>query len=236
MNPETGLFYDLHVHSALSPCADNDMTPAAIAGFLALSGAEVIAVTDHNSAKNLPAVKKACDHYGIRLIPGIEANTSEEIHLLCYFPEIGAALDMGERIYETLPDISADRSIWGEQLIIDENDRVTGRVEKLLTLASGFSIYELKAMTEKLGGTAVPAHADKDSYSLISVMGFLPEDLDFKTVELTRPCGYEEYQKTGVLPGGLNIITNSDAHALTTLTREPLPALGYDHPLTRLIL
>ncbi len=118
-----GLCYDLHLHSALSPCADNDMTPARIAGFLKLSGADVISICDHNSARNLPAAKKACDFYGVKLLPGIETNTAEEIHMLCYFPTVEAALDMGEEIYRTLPDIPVDKEIWGEQLIFDEEPR-----------------------------------------------------------------------------------------------------------------
>ena len=229
------MFYDLHLHSSLSPCADNDMTPANIAGFMALSGADIIAVTDHNSALNLPAVKKACDHYGIKLLPGIEANTSEEIHILCYLPSVEAALELGEMIYNTLPDIRAEKSIWGEQLIVDTDDKVTGTVDKLLTLASGFSVYDLKTITEKLGGMVVPAHVDRDSYSLVSVMGFLPDDLRFEALEFTDPRKYTEFKNNGIVPDGARTLTSSDAHTLEQLTRGQLAAIENDHPLMRLI-
>ncbi len=230
------MFYDLHIHSALSPCANKDMTPSNIAGFLTLSGAEVISVADHNSARNLPAVKKICDHYGIRLLPAIEANTAEEIHLLCYFRTVEDALAMGEEIYKTIPDFPVDTSIWGEQLVMDEEDHVVETVPRLLTLASGYDIYEMKKMVDQLGGIAVPAHVDKDSYSLLAVMGFLPEDLPFEAIELAKPHKYfEEYQKDGKLPEGLFTLTSSDAHALEQLVREPLPKLEENHPLRRLI-
>ena len=86
--------YDLHIHSCLSPCADREMTPATIAGLCALNEADVIAIADHNSARNLPAAEICCKAYGVKLLPALEANTAEEIHLLCYFPTVAAALAM----------------------------------------------------------------------------------------------------------------------------------------------
>ncbi|MEF9866230.1 MAG: PHP domain-containing protein, partial [Oscillospiraceae bacterium] len=102
------MLYDLHLHTCLSPCANEDMTPSTVAGMAKLAGADLIAVTDHNSALNLPAAQKACDAYGLRLLPGIEVNTAEEIHLLCYFPSVKAALCMSDIIYSSLPDFEYD--------------------------------------------------------------------------------------------------------------------------------
>ena len=89
------MLYDLHMHSCLSPCAEDDMTPANIAGLAKLAGAELIAVTDHNAADNLPAVQCCCNAYGLRLLPGVEVNTAEEIHVLCYFKTVDTALEFG---------------------------------------------------------------------------------------------------------------------------------------------
>ena len=110
--------YDLHLHTCLSPCADKDMTPATVAGLAKLAGADLIAVTDHNSALNLPAARAACDFYGLRLLPGIEVNTAEEIHLLCYFKTVEAALEYGEALYGALPAFPYDPAVWGEQLVL----------------------------------------------------------------------------------------------------------------------
>lgn len=101
--------YDLHIHSCLSPCADREMTPATIAGLCALNGADVIAIADHNSALNLPAAEKCCKAYGVKLLPALEANTAEEIHLLCYFPTVQAALAMAT------PFMKACRNLTGTQ-------------------------------------------------------------------------------------------------------------------------
>ena len=219
--------YDLHIHSCLSPCAEDEMTPSAIAGFAKLNGIGLIAVTDHNSAQNLPAAQAACAAYGVRLLPGIEVNTEEEIHLLCYFPTVAAALQMSDAIYQSLPELPYDRSIWGNQLVMDENDVVTAEVDKLLTLACGLDLYAATALCRDLGGVAVPAHVDRDSYSLLSVLGFAPEDLPFPAFELHRP----EHALAGLLaagrmPEGREILTSSDAHRLLDISEHPRVLAG----------
>ena len=107
---------DLHIHTCLSPCADDSLTPAIAAGMAKLAGADVMAVTDHNSARNLPAAQAACRAYGLRLLPGSEVNTAEEIHLLCYFPGVEAAMQFGALLYQALPALPYDEKIWGRQL------------------------------------------------------------------------------------------------------------------------
>ena len=148
--------YDLHIHSALSPCADRDMTPANIAGMAKLAGAELIAVADHNSALNLPAVQAACDAYGLGLLPAIEANTAEEVHLLCYLPTVEAALELGEIFYAHLPAYGYDPAIWGEQWVMDTDDNILRRVDKLLTGALTLDIGQVKALCEGLGALRCP--------------------------------------------------------------------------------
>lgn len=226
--------YDLHIHSCLSPCADDDMTPAAAVGMARLAGAELVAVTDHNSALNLPAAERAAEAYGVRLLPGLEMTTEEELHLLCYFPSVEAALEMGRRIYEALPELPYDPEIWGRQIVMDHGDRELYTVEKLLTAAAGINIYEAKALCERLGGIAVPAHADKDSFSLLSVLGFCPEDLDFKLCELVRPEGYQALADKGFLPAGMEILRSSDAHSLPVVG-ECLGRLRGDSLLLKLL-
>lgn len=210
------------------------MTPATVVGLAKLAGAQVVAVTDHNSALNLPAAQEAAFAYGVKLIPGIEVNTQDEIHLLCYFPTVEKALEMGERIYASLPGYPYDPSIWGKQTVMDENDRELYAVEKLLTGAAAIDIYGAKSMCESLGGVAIPAHADKDSYSLLSVMGFCPEDLDFQAYELASPEKYAELSKRGLLMPGKEILCSSDAHNLDAIGRR-LHVLSENSALMKLI-
>ncbi len=231
----SGPAYDLHIHSCLSPCAGEDMTPANIAGFAKLAGLELIAVTDHNAAGNLPAVQRACRAYGLGFLPGIEVTSAEEIHLLCYFPRTEAALEMGERLYESLPPHPYDPAIWGRQLQMDEDDNILSQPEKLLPAATGLDIYEVKALCEKLGGLCVPAHVDKDTTSLLSVLGFAPEDIDFSAFEVKRPeHSLAGLLQSGRLPGGREILSSSDAHSLEDISEYPR-RLAEDSVLLKLL-
>jgi PHP family Zn ribbon phosphoesterase len=213
--------YDFHIHSCLSPCAEDDMTPANIAGFAKLAKIDAIAIADHNSALNLPAAKIACDAYGVKFIPAIEMNTEEEIHLLLYFNTVENALKMGEIIYTKLPEIKYDTNIWGRQLCVNENDEIINEPKKLLTTAAEINIYDAKKICESLGGIAVPAHVDKDSYSLLSVLGFAPDDLPFCAYEVKRPeHNLEKLINTHRLPKGKEILTSSDAHSLEAISEH----------------
>ena len=100
------LFCDTHIHSCLSPCGDNDMTPANICGMAAVKGLQLIAVTDHNAAGNLPTAQKCAEAYGLLLIPGIEITTAEEVHMLGYFPDVPTAVEFGDFLREHLPVFS----------------------------------------------------------------------------------------------------------------------------------
>lgn len=227
--------YDLHIHSALSPCADNDMTPANIAGFAKLNGIELIAVTDHNAADNLPAVQKCCEAYGLRLLPGLEVTTAEEIHVLTYFATVAQALEMGKLLYSQLPDFAYDTGIWGTQLVMDEDDNIIAEKQKLLTSATAMDIYEVKATCEGLGGIAVPAHIDKQTTSLLSVLGCAPVDLPFAAYEVRRPeHTLQPIVESGRLPQGQQIITSSDAHQLLDIAQHPRQ-LAQNNVLWRLI-
>ncbi len=228
------LRYDLHIHSCLSPCAEDDMTPANLAGFAKLAGADLIAVTDHNSARNLPAVQTVCAAYGLRLLPGIEVNTAEEIHLLCYFPTVADALAYGEALYAALPAFPYDEQIWGRQLVMDENDEVTGTVEKLLTGAVSWSLAEAKRRCEAVGGVAVPAHIDADSYSVLSVLGLFPDDLGFAAVEVHLPQKLPGLIGRGFVPSGLEVLHSSDAHQLADVAADPWQ-LAEDSVLQKLL-
>lgn len=203
------LYYDLHIHSALSPCGDNDMTPNNILNMAKLKGLDVIAVSDHNSAKNVRAVVNASDGE-ILVIPAIEVTTAEEVHALCLFENVEEAEDMDNLLYDNLPDIKNRVEIFGNQFIMDENDLIKGSVDKLLISATALSIYALNDEVKKRGGIMIPAHIDKSSYSILSNLGFMPPDLDVGTVEITsrnRIFMEEEYKN-------YNILTNSDAHYL----------------------
>lgn len=225
---------DLHIHTCLSPCAEDDLTPATAAGLAKLAGADLIAVTDHNSALSLPAAKAACDAYGLQLLPGVEANTREEIHLLCYFPDVETALDFSERLYRALPAFPYDPAIWGRQLVMDENDQVLDQVPKLLTGALDLSLAQTAALCRSLGGIPVPAHADADSYSLFSVLGGWPMDTDFDLLEVRDPEHTAKLVRCGFFPAEKPMFFSSDAHRMEDVACR-LCEMDEDFPLVRLL-
>ena len=206
--------YDLHIHSCLSPCADNDMTPATIIGMAKLAGVDVVAIADHNTARNLPFAAIACREYGVKLIPAIEVTTQEEVHILCYFDTVENALLAGEELYASLPDIKCDTVIYGDQIICDEHDNNVGTLSKLLITATGFDVYDTFNLAKKYNGIAVPAHIDKNSYSVLSVLGFMPDDINFTAVEVKDVTNLETFIKRGQLEDIYEVISSSDAHTL----------------------
>ena len=212
---------DLHLHSCLSPCGDDQMTPANIAGFAKLAGLDLIALTDHNAAENLPAIQRACDAYGLRLLPGIEMNTAEEIHLLCYLPTVDAALSLSAEIRHRLPLVPCEEKVFGTQVVMDEEDRELERVQPLLVSGCGMGLEEAAARCRALGGIPVPAHIDRESYSVLSVLGIMPEQPVFEAVELRDPQKMEGLIAAGRIAPGYEVLTGSDAHCLEEIAVRP---------------
>lgn len=208
------MIYDLHIHSALSPCGDNDMTVNNIVNMALLKGLEVIALTDHNSSKNCPAVMKAAAAAGLTVIPGMEINTSEEIHAVCLFPSLEKAMAFDDYVYRTLPPVPNRPEIFGDQLILNEEDEVIGREEKLLITASGVSFSELPDLMTEFDGIFFPAHVDRSANSLLAILGSVPEDTPFPFYEVYHVGLYDELIKKHPLLAPLPWLHDSDAHYL----------------------
>jgi len=204
--------YDLHLHSCLSPCGDQAMTPAMIAGIAAVSGLDVIALTDHNSSKNCEAFLKACDHYGILGIAGMELNTIEEVHVVCLFEHVKDALLFDEYVSSKLIKIRNDPMIFGKQLLCDEFDNVIGEEQNLLINATAISFDNLFELMQRYHGVMIPAHIDKNANSVLSNLGFLPEDSQFRCLELRHKENYDQLASIHSYMKECLVITNSDAH------------------------
>jgi len=214
---------DLHIHSALSPCADRDMTPNNIVNMARIKGLDIISLTDHNSGANLEATFKCAQKNGLVFIPGIEVETSEEVHLVCLFPDIESALKMHGYVSDALPPIKNRKDIFGEQLIFDEEDRITGEEEQMLITATSLAINDVSCLVKRLGGAVIPAHVDRTSYSIISNLGFIPEELGIRYLEISRDC--DKYEFRGARPelDSYRLIKSSDAHYLgDILERESM--------------
>lgn len=177
--------YDLHLHSCLSPCADDDMTPANMAGMAMLNGLQLAALTDHNSCKNCPAFFTACRAHGIVPVAGMELNTAEEIHLICLFPTLESAMAFDAEVEKHLMPVKNRPAIFGNQLLMDAEDTVIGTVDTLLITASALSLSDAAALCSRYGGASYPAHIDRTSNGILAVLGALPETPHFPALELS---------------------------------------------------
>lgn len=206
---------DLHVHSCLSPCGSEEMDPFDLVGMAKVSGIDLMALTDHNSARNCPAAARAAKEYGIGFIPGMEVNTSEEIHCVCLFPTLEKAMAFDEFLYAHIPMIKNRPEIFGEQIIVEpDGSRLTE--PKLLLTGCDISIMELPDIAAEYGGLCWPAHVDRDAGGIFAMLGTWPEELKVPAAEIskTAPEG---------LPEGLKLIQASDAHDLQTLAGGGFP-------------
>jgi len=211
--------YDLHVHSCLSPCADNDNTPNNLAGMAVLNNIQIMALTDHNSCRNCPAFFTAAKRYGIVPIPGMELTTSEDIHVICLFPELEDALRFNDEVDSLRIRYPNDKEIFGDQLILDGEDEVIGEEPDFLTNATNISYDEVPGIVEKYGGVCYPAHIDREANGVVAILGTLPEEPDFPAVELHFSKNIEAYTKDFHLVDKL-VLVSSDAHYLTDLRED----------------
>lgn len=169
-------YYDLHIHSCLSPCGDDDMTPNNIAGMAALNGLNIVALTDHNTAKNCPAFYEAAKRNGIIPVAGMELTTSEDIHMVCLFENIDDALRFDEFVNSHRILIPNRVDIFGEQMIMNGMDEVIGVEEFLLSNATDISVDYAAQYVKEYNGICYPAHVDREANGIISTLGIFPDD------------------------------------------------------------
>ena len=205
-------YYDLHLHSCLSPCGSEDMSPANLAAMCALAGLDIVALTDHNTCGNCAAFCRAAAERGLLALPGMELCTREEIHVVCLFPTLDQASAFDRQIGRRLPSMPNRPELFGRQLLMDEGDTVLGEETKFLGGAADIALEEVPGLAASCGGIAFPAHIDRPSFSLLGVLGLWAPELGFPLAEVSRHCPPE-------LPGrpdlaGVRLITSSDAHDL----------------------
>ncbi|ACM60394.1 hypothetical protein B0S90_1587 [Caldicellulosiruptor bescii] len=210
------LYYDLHIHSLLSPCADNDMTPHNIINMAKLKGLDVISVTDHNSTLNLENFLEVASLLDILFIPGIEIETEEEIHVLLYFKhkDVSIIREFQGIIDKHLPFVKLREDIYGNQYIVDTQDNIIGSYEKLLLQPLTLNLKQVYEVSKFYNMVFIPAHIDRQSFGVIGRLGFLPEELTNLTfLELS---GTNEIEFTKFLPQNKDYIFlhSSDAHHL----------------------
>lgn len=207
-------YYDLHMHSCLSPCGDNDMTPNNIAGMGVVAKLDIMALTDHNTSKNCPAFFETARANGIIPIAGMELTTAEDIHLVCLFEKLEDAMKFDEVVESHRIRIKNRVDIFGEQLIMNQDDEVIGEDEFLLSNATDITVDEAPALVKECGGICYPAHIDREANGIVATLGVFPEFPHFDTAEFHDETKIEKYKSDFPILEGKNIVVSSDAHYL----------------------
>jgi 3',5'-nucleoside bisphosphate phosphatase len=177
---------DLHIHTCLSPCASLDLSPRKIVERAREERLEIIAITDHNSARNVRVVAELGELMGLKVLAGMEVQTREEIHLLTLFPEWGSIVPWEEEVSRHLPDVKNDPEVFGDQPVVDGEGNILGFEDRLLINSLDLSLEEVKRKVEERGGLVIPSHFNKGAFSLISQLGMLPPHLRLEALEMTR--------------------------------------------------
>jgi 3',5'-nucleoside bisphosphate phosphatase len=206
---------DLHIHTALSACADDDMTPPAIVAAALEQGLDMIAICDHNSAGNAAAVQAAAGD-ALAVIAGMEITTAEEAHVLGLFPDAASAQAAGQEVRDTLPVVKDTAKMYGRQLMLDADGVIRDIDGHMLFMSSGFALNEAIDLIRRNNGLAVASHVDRPSNSVISQLGFFPTDATFDGIEISAAAmsaGREaEFESLG-----LPMVASSDSHFLSDI-------------------
>jgi predicted metal-dependent phosphoesterase TrpH len=204
---------DLHIHTCLSPCGDLLMSPKRVVEKAAENKIDIIAICDHNSAENVQAAINVGADYEITILAGMEITSVEEAHILALFDNAEAVLDLQKKVYENLAGENNEK-VFGEQIIANEFDEVEGYNKRLLIGATALTIKTLVDEIHKRNGLAIAAHVDRQSFSIISQLGFIPPDLELDALEISaninRSLAAERFPEINKFP----LITSSDAHFL----------------------
>ena len=204
---------DLHIHTCLSPCGESRMSPRRIVEQAKLKGLDIIGICDHNSAENVACAKKVGEKAGLAVIGGIEVTSQEEAHILAFFDKDKDLLELANLIYDNLPGVNDER-VFGEQIVVNEDDEVLGFNKRLLIGATVLSLHQIVDRIHSLSGLAIASHIDRESFSIIGQLGFIPEGLELDGLEVSSRLSLKEAQLEFGQGLDLPLVTFSDAHTL----------------------
>lgn len=211
--------YDFHIHSALSPCAEEEMTPNNIVNMAVLAGLDLIAVTDHNSAGNLAAIEKCAQGKPLVLIPGIEVESAEEVHISCLFADVEAAGEMERLVKKKLLPVPNQEDIFGPQYLMDWQDHIVGKEKQLLLVSADLTVEEVFAAARGLSGCAYFSHVDRNAYSVLSVLGTFPAGLRTGVAEVTDSEEGRAFAAERKELKDKTLLYGTDSHRLACMSR-----------------
>ncbi len=204
---------DLHVHTCLSPCSGLDMSPREVVNAALAKGLHLIGVCDHNSAENVVAVKKAGERNGLMVLGGMEVSSAEEAHIVVFFEDDDDLMDFQAFVYGHLEGRNDGHS-FGMQVVADDEDGVIGFCERMLVAATSLPAETIvdRAHRVRHESLVIAAHVDRESFSIIGQLGFIPPALALDAVEISANTTQAEARKRFPDCRDRPIITSSDAH------------------------
>lgn len=211
---------DLHIHSVLSPCGDLDMSPVNIVQRARELKLDMIAITDHNSTLHGPVTRQLAAQHGIYVLYGAEFTTSEEIHCVCLFDTEEQRIDFQQYIELHIQRIPNNVDYYGYQLVVDADEEVLDQIDYLLISTTTRSIYEVGAKVASLGGLFIPAHIDRPRFSITSQLGFVPPDLKYDALEISRYSSPEAMLAQNPFIGHKRFVRSSDAHFIGDIGKQ----------------
>ncbi len=209
---------DLHIHTCLSPCGELEMTPYNIVKKCIEKEIDVIAVCDHNTAENVHWVQKVAENFNLEVLPGMEITTSEEVHLLAIFDNNENVMGLQEFVYAHLLPGENDDDLFGMQVVANDKNEVEKIVHKLLIGGTKISLNQAIEKIHSLQGIAIPAHIDRNSFSMLAQLGFIPDDMSADAVEISSTAD----MNTMLTVSGIDrftVLRSSDAHQLSEIGR-----------------
>lgn len=205
---------DLHIHTLLSPCAEIEMIPPLIIARAEEVGLDLIAISDHNSAENVRAVMEAAKGSSVKVLPGLECESVEGVHVLCLFDRAEDAEQMQELVYSSLPDLPNEAEKLGNQMVVTADAEFVRYNKRLLLASTSLELGEIVKAVEERSGIAVPAHVDRRAYGLYGVLGFMPVGDMFPAVEISKLITEQDARQQYSDLGNRAVMMSSDAHML----------------------
>ncbi|MEW5960309.1 MAG: PHP domain-containing protein [Chloroflexota bacterium] len=206
---------ELHVHTVVSPCAAIEMIPPLIVQEALARQINLIAITDHNSTANVAAVQKAAAGADLTVLPGMELQTREEVHLLCLFDTLEQAALWQALVTANMPPLENNIDYFGEQFVVGETGEFIRRETQLLLTSADLTLKEAVTAVAELGGLAIPAHVNRPAFSLMANLGFVPPDVSFDAMEISRHITPAEACRKFPQLKNYPLIQNGDVHYLT---------------------
>lgn len=203
---------DLHLHSVLSPCGDLEMSPINLVEQAKLRGLEIIGITDHNSTKHSALVKELALREGIFCLCGAEVTSKEEAHLLCFMPDEATLQELQDYLDFHLIKVPNNTKYFGEQLVVSEQEEILSEEPFLLINAIDQDVNQISHFVMERGGIFIPAHINRSAFSLASQLGFVPPDLYFHALEISRYISLKEFLAENPYLSKSSFIQSSDAH------------------------